>query len=1840
MVLDAEQISQIITDWWNKVNPDARSKAEDIESGLRALSGGDAQHITVACQYWIKGLPSVCGNWKNGVCAVSDATGFNGGVCDGLGRNNLCSKYNSKSEDLNQYVCVLPCLSKSGFGKQVESVTDYVYLRSYKSDEIKGYNKKEGSEGVGQCDGLGMGRGKPGFGLSIAEIYKLRPVCRHYRPWSMGFGAVVPRPLPEVLPTTLAELHDGLDSDPLTPVRRILPFAFNIYNQRAFYQKCVHWDALGGSSFMYDEHGGIVLEVDPSDSCKCKSAGAEPYKTITKDWPVNVPYILINSWAEYGGIVCNGAKPECPCYTGEWLYCIDDKMRDGMRITAEQLLELRFWTSNWADQDEYDAYYKRKPGPTAGNSADETTSDIYTFTDWDRLDPLDPSNSIMNGMKHRLCVPVPLNNKKFDVAVYVEKEKVKYPKLKAITGTNAPGDVVFPTIVQSLDSGGMGEFPPYIEIIYPYSKRDPWDKGESPCEKSSDDDDICIHASNKAVLPGPDVSVIGYSMPNKIMYVINTNSRPSDRLLKKLLTLKHISNVKLSEKDKIKLYSEITKLIEELQETNVGVATSYFDSITSDSDGFFAFGKVGLEYGKTNTLLVICKYSENPIKYCFKSRKVISRFYGGYISQTEFTHDIGSGDQNYAPTVFKPAPTLSADIILINGTAITAFSVYSLFWAGILEEYVFMSYCINEYTEEAVVILKWTNVGPTTYIFAEIDNIDLSYIFDFKVIEAYLFYEAPEEDKTKLCEDKKQISLKQVEDLGVDKHNIPPNAVILKPTDALGLRKGGSLSISYKYQKLETFMASSEDGSAKVAWPEGMTAKGAGYYRFVDSPYSVAFEKNKITVNGTRAGTYAVMAYIVDEQKRVQAATATKLLTCVNYSGCRNVDIFYKYEADATAYQLQPNAGLLTWRGADILFGVSGQKKTLLKGLVGDNSSVGGSSKRVHKMIPLCGDHDCTPGSCIGPMWYPFDTCTDIMFYNVFNGAGQCTSPITEGRPTTNTPAGWRYCQAPQYIAWVAVTASNWASACGSSFRYYYSKITGENRFTGKAKIRGSRCPGAPPPFGVTGREYTERWLSKDFASFIDRSVNPAMTRAEYMPHIIDNSDLFMDFNCFSRPNLSSQVGEPFSYISQLNLFRATWVNEAAAAGRLRFEELFEIIKQSGCSYPPPLYDSGIKRYGFKMENTCWAWQEWWKDIERRSTVKSESLNVVNLAKPEYVFDYDKKEHRLITDEGKHIISIMPSGKKEEGGSGSKYPGISLDGAYPRLFRIVYKDDEYSASESVEWMDENTIYEKATMPEDDVYADDVYAGGGGVPILVGSTKWAHDYNTLFDKASSAGPSSDRKIVVSEDDEDSKYFNRGLIVNLPKNRLVYLPMNITPRTMLPIHSAPTKPYYDLETYPLGLAWTYMLKTNSGHLGVPVKVVIKGQWGIKGYRTKDELRFCFPTVRVFEPEESGSHLMFMKRIDEVEIAKKVGKFAFDSYTEGKYGKLYDYEITIELSKLPTHMVSQPPFFQVALSIMLDEFLIVKSVEGFTAKYKKGEETIQVWERRYQHSTLLSGDNTVNPDGPKTDKYRSPSPNSKTNGQYFPLTTDVVPNAIKLADKMTMVGAGKYSPDPPEETVTKMGESGGTYGGGGSSYSGSAGDGIGPWLSWDEASGVNTGGTGGFEESGVFSVTISNLKTVERDKQKKLYEAAQDKDKLDILKLTPFLPPGFDTFITKVESTSKSKELTIKSNKLLWINHHLVKRFRQDGLDFFTPGGHYFSWLAETFKTRCTLFGAVENVYIVAFMHPKHGKSIIGATAGEAYKGWVSLAYMLGRLDQIAGTGAGLPKGVDLLTRSKIL
>lgn len=118
------------------------------------------------------------------------------------------------------------------------------------------------------------------------------------------------------------------------------------------------------------------------------------------------------------------------------------------------------------------------------------------------------------------------------------------------------------------------------------------------------------------------------------------------------------------------------------------------------------------------------------------------------------------------------------------------------------------------------------------------------------------------------------------------------------------------------------------------------------------------------------------MAFISDNNGRIQTAAAAKLLVQGYRQGNRNVEIEYIYSAIAKSPS-QCRKGFTTWRGAP---------KAM------DNDKAG------FHYEAYCGDHSCQSNNCIGPLWYPFDDCTPQAFYNFYTPAAQCFAYMTEGK--------------------------------------------------------------------------------------------------------------------------------------------------------------------------------------------------------------------------------------------------------------------------------------------------------------------------------------------------------------------------------------------------------------------------------------------------------------------------------------------------------------------------------------------------------------------------------------------------------------------------------------------------------------------------------------------------------------------------------------------------------------------------------------------------------------------------------------------------------------------------
>ncbi|RKX67082.1 MAG: hypothetical protein DRP42_01540, partial [Tenericutes bacterium] len=530
MSLTAQQILEEILEWsFSFFQSYDHVVEKDIKSGLRETP-------LVSCQYWVKGLPGVCQYWTEGdpgQCGYSppkgdgNPSGFNGGKCDFLGRRPTCDKYVvsttttqnedesvtvTPNEDLEQYQCVAPNPFISGLytthtsteekddGKgNMVTVSGTPVLVAISKAKIQGYCE-------GNCDTYGRGTGCGG------DPDKNPIVCRYYRPWQMGFGVASPHELvrtdkgmitQEALDAAYAKINDDLELR--------LPFSFKMFNMRSRFQKCIHWDNDYGSNFYLAANDRIKL--DEGVHCVNTDPAATPYHTVPTDPEETevISWLLRDVWSKGNTSICNGAKPECPCYTGKWEYCNDGKMSNGLRITANQIMELRFWTADWSSQDEYDHFFLQKP-----NLDDTPSSSIYTF-DTITASTNDETPPVMTGWKIDMCQPAPINMREFDPDVYLaNSEPITFSQYGVKEGTSAPKkqQIYFPTLVRDLDTETDHVKP--FSIIYPYFAKEPFEqevcspRGAPICIKGTYDPEV------------NNISVIGHTVRNKKIYVVNS----------------------------------------------------------------------------------------------------------------------------------------------------------------------------------------------------------------------------------------------------------------------------------------------------------------------------------------------------------------------------------------------------------------------------------------------------------------------------------------------------------------------------------------------------------------------------------------------------------------------------------------------------------------------------------------------------------------------------------------------------------------------------------------------------------------------------------------------------------------------------------------------------------------------------------------------------------------------------------------------------------------------------------------------------------------------------------------------------------------------------------------------------------------------------------------------------------------------------------------------------------------------------------------------------------------------------------------------------------------------
>jgi len=1816
---------------WENTTPEPTWAVENVTTGLRKGQGADARAWRT-CQYYLKGLSAICSNWvqSDGVwhCNRPDLpTGFNNGVCDNLGRRSWCDQYTPSTDDnLDEWICAAPNGYLTGLGKRAEG-TESPIIRVLNRSEIEGYN--DDGNGVGLCDCNGFGRGSAGCKLVPtdtddegeegeessygdtnveAELLALPVVCNYYRPWTMGFGAITPRP--RHLELSPEDEMDAAVAAIDEPLALRLPLSVILFNTRARFQKCNYWEEDYSSDFVLYDNRIIILEdmIEESifdangriEMCKCTDSAADDYNH-RRSSTTSVDFMTGLVQAQGEGLICNGAKPECPCYTGKWVHCIQDKMTVGMPVTANQVLELRFWGADWETRTQYDNFYAH-----FSNFDDPKTSDIYTFTKWDRRSTSAHENRMI-GKRLNLCFPIVAENKEFtENSIFVDAP-IEYVPSYIETGTTITTQVHFPTLLRAPEFEEVRSFavdyPPFCDT---YTSLDCGDGDDDGCAEPG-------HLKRSNNIYGDYSTLIGYGVRNKTVYAVNSAELHVDVLIKEYTSMLEVP-------EPLKDYI-LFKLVDTAFK-GLTSASEYFVYGTCDSIfNYYILPPIKLKYNQENKILIMIDYGDG--KWEFRWRIVKSLWCGGVITQTEYDHTyLEDGYDNNQPLSLSPAASAKFKMEGLSGCEpADLISVYSHEPQSSFYSIRYYSYSIISTektvteipTEEGEVqdLIRWWALGNSNMAHIEIEDTDLNYIYDWDIISAKM---TPTPDKIKELEKQKLSTdpipmeqYKHIDNTAIDSHTVPPNYKLLRPVDYNNVRhrffsSEWYLEIEYWCKTLTTEDPSGLGDDVTVEHGAGKTDAD----RYVVSPISIDQSSDRAEIDDINQGTVNLLAYFNDTDGRLISTMATKACLNIVRESCRNIEIFYAYKAQGTKYDLMPKSGFCINIAAD------------------QPSSI----PYMHGETPDCGTHYYFPWLQPGPQWFPFDNCRGYDMYDEWTICNNCQTgyagPMNDGvlLDSAGNPqlAGgivikrkdYRYCGPYKYEAFGEVRSVNAVAACNCGCEFSYSDAsTSTVIFAGYGNIKPAidipffKSQGwISPPFGNEGREIIEKFISQDF---ITHPYGVGGTRSEWMPMVMDNSMFFMSFNAYdSNPEdtyfITPSSLDPFYYVNQMNFLLLQSINERIAFTphipdgppsteiRYRFEDLFEIHHEAICSYPLPAYPiigsdtTKVIFYYLKQvggKDITWAWQEFWKDIERgQSWTLEQAVTVVRntttnlsedevkdaankilidsghldfvrtLNKPDYVFSYYKEEHRFITEEGDHYVEYTAPLLDDEGNI-AVHATISIDGDMARPFEIIYgtiyNSNNYS-DDQVEWMDEDgDANVDGSSQEDNIYEK---ADGD-------SSEWLHDKDTLFteaDESTSAAAAAGREIVTHIDgltgQETKKYYNIGLVVDMPKSRLDYLPKRerelvyqgsgifleegvddgIQISTLASLEYSPSsKEDPKVEgnyVWRSEVSFVYNDPDNPINL-YGLRVV--GLWGNK--LNAVSVKPGISIVATYQDGSTGVPRMFNSVPTD---------FSYGTTTVDEELDLYVLEVQFLLG--PIEMITNR---MVGFVLTLEgspkeiDFLSIQDIRLTTAEYlDKKIEAINVWERKYIASQYDKGLDDINLDASdnlyrNTDDYNS--------GLYFPFK-----------------GAGSKS--RPDEELS----------------------------GFNKTKAIFTGLL--HTVSDPVEITYDNLHSVEEFEQQRLYEYATERDDSgSTIIYTGIMPYKVTTFLEDLSLPWDNRSAWFTSETLEWEKHELYKQFEL--YDYWRPGGHFYRWAPKFQNIRCMLFGGTHDFYNAQYVHVDH-------------------------------------------------
>jgi hypothetical protein len=719
MALTEADIAEAIAEW--ELLSAYSVNFDEVEMGLRPTRR--------ACQYFLSGLASRCQYWDSTdyKCTFGNPINpshYNNGNCDSLGRASKCSQYKSTGETDEGYYCVAPNMYLCGLGSKDADG----FFHPIPISQIKGYNEVAG---VGRCDGEGKGTGTCGYAEGgDPDICPV--ICNYYKPHQMGFGGKEPQSFESVLKGESAP----------TILDRRLPFTFHVYNLRASLQKCMYWESKAGK-FGINADGRITIDVIPMDICTYGIDGGaaidpgEAWDYLEMDG--NSPeWILDGVWANGAGcIVCNGAKQECPHYTEKWNYSVDDKMQDGDKISAQQIMELRYWLKFWTKQSEYEYYFNNiRP-----NRSDPTTSSIFTFLKWECLGETS-ADAIGIGSKVKLLINPEdeegdaqivdeVDGYNFGLGNFVKKSEAIDGDFITFIGATLPEATVY---LVNTTMAGM-----YLNA---FDDKDLKNMLTVPIDIGyPSEEDIETKEFTDANLR---ITTARYQKLGQEIGTKSTQEGVTGQVSFPSL-IRDISKIRTNNDDenkKIDFYRAVSRYVRDLLKN----FPEFIKSAQADKSGYFVVGPLPLKYQTNNRLVLLVEVGDGT--WSFKRFDIWSQWYGGLVIQDSFKNEFGSDGAGYTdslPERFSGETTITAQLKPITGMGgpgglytkigdvTPAVSTYT---ETILGPKTFYSYFIKSTICKDVMVEKWRRLGFSTSVMVKIDDINLNYLYFWEVISA------------------------------------------------------------------------------------------------------------------------------------------------------------------------------------------------------------------------------------------------------------------------------------------------------------------------------------------------------------------------------------------------------------------------------------------------------------------------------------------------------------------------------------------------------------------------------------------------------------------------------------------------------------------------------------------------------------------------------------------------------------------------------------------------------------------------------------------------------------------------------------------------------------------------------------------------------------------------------------------------------------------------------------------------------------------------------------------------------------------------------------------------